>query len=331
MTALLVGQGLQPLIGLLGDRVGGRGLSVLGLFGTSVGAGLVGLVGSPAALVAVLVLIGISNSFFHPLSLAGVRQLGLPRQGLAISTFLVGGEIGRGVWPILATLCVAYGGLQWLVLLALPGLASTLILFRSAPALPRRARDAEPIAWSKHAGPLALLVGFCALRSFATFAAITLLPLLWSRGGGTLTSGASLITILTLVGVIGNLSGGWLADHLGPPKILFAALFLSGVGAVLLSFSSGIWLWLLAAVLGIGLFATLPLTVLIAQDQLPENRSFGSGLALGLANGLGAVAIVVIGPVIDLIGPSLSFWLAAIAAFAACALVPWMPGLDSGD
>ncbi|MGB7755075.1 MAG: MFS transporter [Salinisphaera sp.] len=325
MAALLVGQGLQPFVGLIGDRIGGRALSLVGLVGSSLGAGLVGWVASPAALIAVLVLIGVSNAMFHPQALAGVRRLAEKRQGLAMSIFLVGGEIGRGVWPVLAGACVAWGGLHWLALLALPGLASVFVLARCAPALPRRSMDATPIAWRRHIGGLSRLVVFCALRAFVIFAAVTLLPLMWSANGGSLTAGASLITVLLVVGVIGNLSGGWLADRLGSRVLLIATMLVCALCTAALVFVDGLWLWWLTAMLGIALFATLPLTILIAQDLLPENRSFGSGLALGLANALGAVAVIGIGPVIDAAGASAGFLLAAGAACAAALLAIWVP------
>ncbi|HET7312889.1 MFS transporter [Salinisphaera sp.] len=325
MAALLIGQGLQPFVGLLGDRIGGRALTLLGLLGSSIGAGLVGLASTPATLIAVLVLIGVANAMFHPQALAGVRQLAATRQGLAMSVFLVGGEIGRGVWPVLAGLCVSWGGLRWLTLLALPGLASMLVLARCAPALAPRAADAEPIVWRKHFGGLARLVMFCALRAFVTFAAVTVLPLMWAAGGGSLTVGASLITVLLVVGVIGNLAGGWLADRLGSRVMLIGAMLASALCAAGLAVVHGPALWLLTAVLGIVLFATLPLTILIGQDLLPENRSFGSGLALGLANALGALAVIGIGPVIHAAGAAAGFWLAAGAALAAAVLGAWVP------
>lgn len=322
MTAVLVGQGLQPVVGLLGDRIGGRSLSVFGLLGSSIGAGLVGLVSSPAALLAVLALIGVSNSLFHPQAVAGVRRLASERQGLAMSTFLVGGELGRGIWPVLATLCIAVAGLHGLVILALPGLVGCVFLWRSAPALPRRSRDAARIDWGKHIGPVLTLVAFCGLRSFATFAAVTLLPFLWSEHGGGATAGASLIAVLTVVGVVGNLGGGWLVEYWGARRIMYGSMLLGAFSAAGIALTSGDWVWPLAALMGIGLFATLPLTVLLAQDILPENPSFGSGLTLGLANALAALAVTGVGPMIELVGPAETFWLAAAAGLAACLFVP---------
>lgn len=325
MAALLIGQGFQPLFGLLADRVGGRMLTVLGLLGSSLGGALLGLVASVPWLIIVLVLIGVSNAMFHPQALAGVRKLAGARRGLAMSVFLVGGEIGRGVWPVLAGALVTSGGRFWLCALALPGLLTLPLLLRSAPALPARRTDAQPIAWAQHAKPLALLVTFCALRAFVMFSLITLMPLIWAAQGGSLTAGASLITVVLVVGIVGNLGGGWLSDKVGSRVILVVSLLATAILTTVFMATSGPWLWLIGGALGIVLFATLPLTILIAQDTLPENPSFGAGMALGLANALGAIGVIAIGPVAAAFGAAAALWMAVAAALAAAVIAFVVP------
>lgn len=317
MAALLIGQGFQPLFGLLADRIGGRILTVLGLLGSSLGGALLGFVVSVPSLIVVLILIGVANAMFHPQTLAGVRSLAGARRGLAMSVFLVGGEIGRGVWPVLAGALVTSGGRFWLCALALPGLMTLPLLWRWAPSLPARRTDAQPIAWARHAKPLALLVTFCALRAFVMFSLITLMPLVWSAQGGALTAGASLITVVLVVGIVGNLGGGWLSDKIGSRVILVVSLLATAVLTAVFIAASGPWLWFIGGALGIVLFTTLPLTILIAQDTLPENPSFGAGMALGLANGLGAIGVIAIGPVAATYSASGALWLAVVAAVVA--------------
>ncbi|MES1950342.1 major facilitator superfamily transporter [Salinisphaera sp. S4-8] len=325
MAALLVGQGLQPLVGLLGDRFGGRTFVVLGLLGSSAGGAMIGFVDTMPWLIAVLVLIGISNALFHPQALAGVRLLSHQRQGSAMSFFLVGGEIGRGVWPALASLVVVHIGMSYLWLLSIPALFTLPLLWRWAPSLPARQADTTPIAWRRHAGPLGRLVLFCALRALIIFSVITFVPVLWSQAGGGLTAGASFITVLMVVGVIGNLGGGRLADSQPTRPILIGSMLVSSVLLVAFVVLHGLWLWLVLAALGIALFSTLPLTMLIAQDVLPENRSFGSGLALGLANAMGALAIIALGPVAEHFGAAAPLSLAAAAGLIAAVLAFWLP------
>lgn len=325
MAALLVGQGLQPLAGLVADRIGGRSLVLAGLFGSSVGGALLGFIDSIGLLMVALLLIGVSNACFHPQALAGVRQLARTHHGGAMSVFLVGGEIGRGVWPALASLVVVGFGRSWLWVLAIPALFTLPLLWRWAPSLPARTGASASIAWRRRAGPLSLLVIFCALRALMTFALVTFVPLLWAAHGGSLAMGASLITVLLIVGVVGNLAGGRLADIGGTRAVLVTAMLAAGLLLLLFLHVAGAWLWLVLAVLGIALFSTLPLTMLIGQDMLPENRSFGSGLVLGLANALGAIAVIALGPVAEVWGPSAALRVAAVCGLVAALLALVVP------
>lgn len=325
MTALLVGQGLQPLVGLIGDRIGGRSLIVIGLFGSSVGGALISVIDSVALLFLVLLLIGVSNACFHPQALTSVRELGGRSRGTAMSIFLIGGEIGRGVWPVLAGWVVASYGRSWLWVLAVPALLTLPLLWHWAPSLPSRRKVTATIKWREHASPLSLLVAFCALRAFVTFAVITFIPVMWAARGGSLTAGASFITVLMVVGVIGNLAGGRMADFSGTRPILVGAMLLASLFLLLFLQLGGVWLWVVLGLMGIALFATLPLTVLIAQSLLPENPSFGAGMALGLANALGAICVMVLGPVADTWGPSAPLWVAAGCGLAATALAFVVP------
>lgn len=325
MAALLMGQAVQPLAGLLADRVGGRIMIACGLFGSSLGGALVGFVSDLWSLLAVLVLIGVSNSFFHPQALAGIRQLGGNRPGMAMSVFLVGGEVGRGVWPAIASWVVVQWGLGYLWVLAIPALLTLPLLLQWAPRLPARTANATPIAWRQHAGPISRLVAFSTLRSLMIFTVVTFVPLMWAQGGGSLTTGASFITVMLVVGVIGNVGGGHLSDRLGRRPLLIAGMSLAVVmlGAFLLA--SGVWLWIALGVLGISLFATLPLGVLIAQDILPENRSLGSGLALGLSNGFAALGIMAFGPVAAIWGPTTPLWIALVGGIISVPLAMGLP------
>ncbi|HET8553110.1 MAG TPA: MFS transporter [Gammaproteobacteria bacterium] len=325
MAALLIGQALQPLTGLLADRIGGRLFIVVGLAGASIGGALVGLMPNRWSLLGLLIATGLCNSLFHPQSLAAVRAIGGRRHGGSMSIFLVGGEIGRGAWPVIASWLVTARGLHALWLIAIPSLLTLPVLWRYAPAAAPRPREATPLHLRAHAGPLARLVAFCALRSVMILSVVTFLPVLWHQGGGSLTGGASFITVLLLVGIIGNLGGGRAGDRIGRRPVIITAI-VAGV-ALLAGFmgASGLLAWVLLALLGVALFSTLPLTVLIAQDILPENRSMGSGLALGFSNALGALGVVALGPVADVWGVSMALWAAVICGGLAIPLALSLP------
>lgn len=315
IAALTVGQALQPLIGWLADRLGGRSLVVTGLTMSSLGGGLIGVAHSTWLLVVLLLLVGTGSAFFHPPALAGVRSLLRGRHGLLTSAFLVGGELGRGIWPTAASLVVAHLGLGYLWLVGLPGVASVPLLAHVAPRLPAKAGPRRRVQWRGRTRPLTVLLTYQSVRALTLYAVSAFIPILWHIHGGSLVSGASIITVMLIVGVIGNLYGGHLADQIGRLSVLVASSIATAALIVPIIYVRGIWIWVTAAPLGIALFLSMSSTILIGQDTFPENRSMGSGLALGLANGIGALLVFAIGETLSNRDLGSALW--AVAALTA--------------
>lgn len=322
MAALLIGQGLQPLFGYWADRLGGRRLITIGFLGTAIGMAGVGLATHFVPLMLALALIGVANAAFHPQALAAARSLERTRhrKGTAVSVFLVGGELGRGLSPWLATLVVAGLGLAHLWVLALVSLASLVMFYPAIPMLPPRPRHAAPLTLRGKAAPLAALIGFAGLRSLVTYAVVTFLPLLWYASGGSITTGALLIAVIIVAGIAGNLSGPPLARRYGRRRLLTGALLVSALALALVIVMPWRVDWGLLALLGVGLFAPLAVTVVIGQDIFPENRSLGAGLALGMANGLGALGMIGLGQCAQAFGLPVTLWVVVATALLAAGI-----------
>lgn len=304
MTALVFGQALQPVTGWLADRYGGRRFLVIGLLGTSLGGALLPLLPSAWMLWPVLLIMGCTNSIFHPQAMAGARRVAGDQQGLAMSIYLVGGEIGRGIWPLIASLIVVRFGIHWIWLLTLPAFVTLPLLWNTLPQQPRQLQSGTRIDWSRHFKPTLLLVSFNFLRSLAIFGLTTFLPVYWIHQGGDLVVGASAITLMLIVGVIGNVGGGHLADRIGRRPVLVFSSLASCLLLVAFLWLPGELKWLALGVLGMALFASLPLGIVIAQDIFPENPSFGAGVALGLCNGLAALALSILSAIAHYAGVS---------------------------
>jgi FSR family fosmidomycin resistance protein-like MFS transporter len=302
MTVLLLGQALQPAMGWLADRLGGRYLIIVGVLGTNLGMALIGWLSNIYALYVVLFLMGLSNSLFHPQALAAARSLAKRRHGSVMSLFLVGGELGRGLWPLLASLVILDAGRQNLWMLSAITLVSVPLVFHSLPIQAPRIRGATPIDWSKHWRAASMLVAFVASRSLVLLGLITYLPIQWHQQGGSLSTGAALITTLLVVGVVGNLGGGWVSDHIGRKNTLIISRFLIMFTLAIFLKSSGWLMWPLLGILGVAIFSTLPISVLIGQDIFPENRALGSGIALGLGNAVAALSLLLFGLLVQHVG-----------------------------
>lgn len=325
MAALLFGQVLQPVYGWLADRLGGRGFVLLGVTGTAAGGAMVGLASNFWGLIGVLVWIGVTNSMFHPQSLAAVRRVSSERKGLFMSAFLVGGEFGRGIWPVLGSLVVVDFGLHALWVLALPALVTLPLIRQWVPRQPARPRHLPALNWRHHLPDLSKLVAYSSVRATLIFSLVTFVPLAWHARGGSLVSGASLIATLLITGIIGNVGGGHLADRIGRRPVLLGTTAAFTAGLAVFMVTSGPALWLCLALLGVALFATLPVTILIGQDLLPENRSLGSGLALGFGNGIGAVALILLGILAAHWGADRVLWLDVGIGLVATVLAAVLP------
>lgn len=320
VTSLTIGQVLQPLTGRLADRLGGRGLVILGLSMASIGGGLIGLAHSTWLLIILLVLIGVGNAFFHPQALAGVRSMLAGRQGLLTSVFLVAGELGRGLWPTAASLVVAHLGLVNLWIVAIPGVVTAPFLLKIVPKLPPKKQSGRAIRFSQHAAPLSLLLGYQGIRTLSIYSFVTFIPILWNSRGESLVTGASMITTMTTVGVIGNLWGGQLTDRIGTRPVLIISAVASAVLIVPVAYFTGPWAWIFSGLVGIALFMTMPTTVLLGQDIFPENPSMGSGIALGFANGFGAFLVFILGLWVHGGTVTVVFWVLAVLGLLSSGL-----------
>lgn len=328
MAALTIGQGLQPVTGWAADRLGGRGLIIAGLLASSLGGALIGTASSIWMLIGVLLVIGTGNSLFHPQALAAVRNLigvGGARENFLTSAFLVGGELGRGVWPTVASYIEVHLGLRGLLLAAIPALITIPFLFRWAPKLPARKTHGAPIRWREHRRPLAALIGYRSMRALVTYGLVTFVPIMWHIRGGSLVSGASIITAMIVVGVIGNLGGGHVTDRFGRAPVMVISAVATTILTPVMVYANGPWIWLTASLLGIAVFLTASTMVLIGQDIFPENRSMGAGISLGLANAIGALLVLAIGFLVNAHDVVTVFWALAGVGLLSAVLVAAFP------
>lgn len=326
MTALLLGQALQPLAGIWADHAGGRGLILGGIALSTASAALVGWAHPVWLILALLLLTGIGSTLFHPQALTAARALSRIREGTGMSVFLIGGEIGRGVGPIVATLVATALGLKNLWVLALPLLLTYWPVWHTTPRAPRRVGSAAAIRWRHHLKPAAAMVGFSAIRAGVIYTVVTLAPIIWHAHGGSLVSGAGLVTTLIGVGVVGNFAGGAISDRFGRWRVIWLSTLASCLLLVAFMAANAFWEWITLALLGISLFASTPITLLIGQDIFSENPALGSGVALGLANGLGAILVFPLTYLAAQSGSALAVLILAGLTLVSLSLIPPMRG-----
>ncbi len=327
-TMVLALQGVtsifQPLVGVWADRRGGKAFVWTGVGLAALGGSSIGFAPSFSVLLGLLVLTGIGNTLFHPQALATASTTTRTR-GVRLSVFLVGGELGRGLWPLLMSVIVMGLGLRGLGLIILPTIVTLPFLARALPGLPPSHRDAAPLHLSGNLRKMASIVAFQGLRAAATFGLLTFVPLLWHSRGGSLVGGASLLSALLVVGIAGNLAGGWIADRIGRTAPLVVSSLVGAVCLGLFLHATGIWNWVTMGLTGIALFSSNPVAMLISQDAFPGNRSMASGLALGSGNAVGAFVAFGLGPVAARFGLGPTLWILVVALVLSAPMALLLP------
>ncbi|MCE5298165.1 MAG: MFS transporter, partial [Methanoregulaceae archaeon] len=114
----LTSSATQPIFGWLSDRYGKQVHVSTSLLISAVFIGLIGIVGNYPLLLACAGLAAIGHACFHPNALSIVSRIATPEnRGRVTSFFVVGGNIGYAIGPLLAGGVVALFGLQGLMFL----------------------------------------------------------------------------------------------------------------------------------------------------------------------------------------------------------------------
>lgn len=299
---------LQPFFGHWADRSDTRYWVILTPALTASCMSLLGIAPNTAAVVALLLLAGLSHAAFHPAGGALATRASGTEWGKGTSYFMTGGEIGRVIGPLLIAGVVGAWGLRASPAAVIPGLLASLVLWRrfgSQTALALKPKPPARIMTALRSGRtnLLLLSGAVVFRSFANVAIVIYYPTYATREGATLFVAAAALAIYELGAVAGTLTGGILSDRHGRTRIMLFGLLAAlppMFGAVLLGPTVlGLALLLVAGFLWL---SATGVELALMQQLLPDNRSTAVGLTY-FARAAGAiVATIAIGFVGDLWG-----------------------------
>jgi FSR family fosmidomycin resistance protein-like MFS transporter len=324
---------VQPLFGLWSDRRGATWLLPAGVAVAGVGIALAADAPSYWLVVACVVVSGLGVAAYHPEGSKFAAYASGARRASGMSLFSIGGNLGYGLGPTLTTPLIVAFGLAGGWLLAIPGLAIALVLATLVRYLegfvPERG-STRAAAGPDRPGAVVLLLVVVAFRSVAWFGLITFVPLWEVSLGHSKAYGNHLLSLMLLVGGIGTLAAGPLADRVGRRPVLFVSVLalppliltyvlVGGVpGAVALAF------------VGICVLGTFGVTMVMSQEYLPRHVGLASGLTIGLSIGLGGIAAVVLGAVADAVDLQTALLVAAAAPVPAVLLAAILPPTRRG-
>lgn len=221
---------------------------------------------------------------------------------------MTGGEIGRVIGPVFIAGVIALGGLMMSPIAVIPGLLTTVLLYkalRHAPALYANSSVRANVRDALKAGrtPLLMLSAAIFLRSSANVTVVIFYPTLVTSEGGRLLLAGVGVGLYEVGAVAGAFAGGVLSDRFGRNRVMLigaligappiiAALYL---GATPLGFA-------LLVLGGFGWLSAASIELVTMQELLPNNRSAAVGLTYFVKAAGAIVATIIIGIVAQLVG-----------------------------
>ncbi len=296
----------QPLVGWLSDA---KGFSVnisVSLLMSAVFIALMGITQDYYLIMLLAIIAALGHACFHPTALSLVNRLCISEnRGRITSYFVVGGNFGYAIGPVLTGLLVFWLGLPGLLFLIFPALFMVLALRYLLPGGIAGACQSHTRLESRTGNdlqskkPFVILMIVSVLRAWAVFAAITFLPMfLVTRGYDLMTAGI-IMTLMLLAGVAGQVTGGQISDRIGRKEFMIIGL----AGAVpffyLFFASTGIAAIIAILLFGFFLWSTFAVAVAMSHELLPQNVGLASGMMLGLAIGFGGLGVAVNGMIAD--------------------------------
>jgi FSR family fosmidomycin resistance protein-like MFS transporter len=295
---------LQPVIGHLADRVSLRYLVILAPGVTATAMSLLGVAPGYAALAVLLMVAGLSSATLHAVAPVMSGRLSGRNLGRGMGFWMVGGEVGRTIGPLVIVVALQVLGLASMPWLMVGGWAASVILYvrlRDVSGRPPHAGGGLPWRQALRAmGPfLVPLVGIVVVRSFMVTALTTYLPIFLTDEGAPLWFAGISLSVLEVAGVAGALLGGSLSDRLGRRMVLLVSLIATPVFMLVFVAATGWMRFPLLLCLGFTALSMTPVIMALVQESFPRNRALANGVYMSLSFLIRSGAIVAVGVMAD--------------------------------
>lgn len=333
-SLMLFAQGpslIQPFIGRLADRVNLRFVIILAPAFTATAMSLIGIAPTYAWLALFLTIAGTSSAVFHSVGPVIAGNLSGKRLGAGMSIWMVGGELGRMLGPLLIVSVVTAFSLEVSIWVMTVGWLASIILFFllrnieiQSPPQAEKVQDWQA-ALREMAPVMMPLVMLVVTRALMMVAMQVFLPTyLTEVGAGLWLAGASL-AIFEAATIVGTLLGGSMSDHLGRRQVLMIAMVT--VPVLMLAFLRSDGWMRLVLLFAIGLMAgpATPVVLAIVQESFPEHRSFANGIYMSASFVIRSLASVLLGALGDWFGLGAAFTVSALALVLGIPFVRLLP------
>lgn len=323
-TLNIFSSALQPAVGFVSDKKPMPYALPLGMICSFIGLTLLVFAQAYWFILIAVLFLGFGSAVFHPEGSRVCFMSSGNKRGLAQSIYQVGGNSGQALAPLIsAFLLDAYGqhGAAIVLLLTTIGI---IILFKVSRWY-KRQLEAEKLDNKKKRVLVSSLPPLT--KKQIGFSFVLLMLIIFARTFYTtnmtnyyvfylmdhydisLRLGQVFIFIFMACGVVGTFFGGSLSDRIGRKNVILLSVVVPMPLCILLPYLP---LWLVPVfliVIGTLIMISFSVTVVYAQELVPNKIGTMAGFTTGFAFGMGAIGSVVIGSLIDNIGITQTFYI----------------------
>ncbi len=300
---------IQPLFGYVSDKKEKKFLLPLGCFVAGLGLCLLLLPTSYDTALVLVIISGLGVASYHPEGYKTAAFFTGDKMATGMSVFSVGGNLGLALGPIISLLIINKMGSDYLPVMIIFSFVFIGLFFLNWNSISLPKKDETAKAIPAHSGgraaytALILVIVIVVARSWTQIGLITFIPFYYIDvlKGDPVYAG-QLVSAFLMGGVVGTIVGSMIADRVGHYGFVAITLLLSAIIYPLMFVAEGIWLVLSLGLIGAVLISSFTVTIVMAQQLLPQNVGVASGLMVGFAIGTGGIGATLIGVIADHFG-----------------------------
>ena len=321
---------VQPVFGYFADQTARRWMLPASVLLTGAAFAALGLVPGYAAILALVVAMGLGVAAYHPEAYKTATNVAGERKATALSWFSLGGNVGVALGPPVITALVTVAGLMGSLGLLVPTLIASLLLLA---VLPSFSQSAAPRAAAAAAArgvnmpyAMAVLILVVTIRSWTTLGFTTFVPFYYIDilGADPRLVGPLLFVFLG-AGAVGTVIAGPFADRWGPRAFMQWVLLAALPFGALFLLTRGVLAFVMLGIFGALLTSSFTVSVVLGQAYLPRSAGMASGLIVGFAIGAGGLDVTALGWVADRYGLPAALWISALTPLLAVVATRFLP------
>lgn len=322
---------LQPVIGHLADRKNLKMLVILAPTFSGILISLVGLTPNFGTAALLLLLAGFSTAGFHSIAPAMASARSGKKVGRGMGFFMVGGELGFGIGPLIVVAAIGIltiNGLPWLMTIGM--LASVILWFRLKDISTVRPVEAEASLPVKETiiqmKPLMIPIMFTiVLSGFLMGCFVNFLPTFLTQEGIAFSIAGISLSVVELSATVGVFLMGMYSDRVGQRNMALIGTIGSAVFGLGFMLTSGWIQFVMLMGVGFTAFIPNPAYLSIIQPRFTNNRALSNGIYMSCSFVLRSLVIILIGVLADQIGLRMVFYLSLATSVAAVPFIFMLP------